>query len=293
MASSDSTGALRSWAPITGRWSIKPELLRYLGPQQDPRYPFGICVTNADLSDGSVSTRVRLSENTEGRILLGYRSPTERYLMAGLGGWGFAYTIGEFEPAFGWRGLAVAGSSANLSPERPYEVKAAVTGQRISLSVDDVRVLDHVLEKPLTGGQLGLFTWGEQPVEFTSFAVERRPGTVFVVMQFSEPYKQLYEEVIKPVTCAFGFRAYHVGEVFGPGMILHDIAQGIVDAKVIIAEITPVKQNVFYELGYAHALVSPQFFLPSGANSCRSISVGTASCSTRIRSVAKNKWRTA
>jgi hypothetical protein len=213
------------------------------------------------LTDGSVSTRVRLSENTEGRILLGYRSPTERYLMAGLGGWGFAYTIGEFEPAFGWRGLAVAGSSANLSPERPYGIKAAVTGQRVSLSVDDVRVLDHVLEKPMTGGQLGVFTWGEQAVEFTAFSLEPRPGTVFVVMQFSEPYKQLYEDAIKPVTSSFGLRAYHVGEVFGPGMILHDIAQGIVDAKAIIAEITPANQNVFYELGYAHALGKPTILL--------------------------------
>jgi len=197
MANSEPAGGARNWAPITGRWSIEPEVVRYLGPQRDSRYPFGICVTNADLTDGSVSTRILLSENTEGRILLGYRSPTERYLMAGLGGWGFAYTIGEFEPAFGWRGLAVAGSSANLSPERPYDVTATVTGQRISLPVGEVRVLDHVLEKPLTGGRLGAFTWGELPVESTAFSLVRRPGTVFVVMQFSEPYRQLYNDVIK------------------------------------------------------------------------------------------------
>jgi nucleoside 2-deoxyribosyltransferase len=56
-------------------------------------------------------------------------------------------------------------------------------------------------------------------------------------------------------------RAYHVGEVSGPGVILHDIAQGIVEAKIIVAEITPVNQNVFYELGYAHALGKPTILL--------------------------------
>jgi nucleoside 2-deoxyribosyltransferase len=44
-------------------------------------------------------------------------------------------------------------------------------------------------------------------------------------------------------------------------MILHDIAQGIVDAQIVIAEITPANQNVFYELGYAHALAKPTILL--------------------------------
>jgi nucleoside 2-deoxyribosyltransferase len=44
-------------------------------------------------------------------------------------------------------------------------------------------------------------------------------------------------------------------------MILHDIAQGIVDAKVVVAEITPANQNVFYEIGYAHALGKPTILL--------------------------------
>jgi nucleoside 2-deoxyribosyltransferase len=48
-------------------------------------------------------------------------------------------------------------------------------------------------------------------------------------------------------------------------MILQDIAQGIAqgiaDAKVVIAEITPANQKVFYELGYAHALGKPTILL--------------------------------
>ena len=235
--------------------------MRYLGSQPSPGPPSGICLTNLSLTDGMISSRIRLSVNKEGRVLLGYRSLTEPYWMAGLGGWEFAYTIGVFEPASGWRALAHAGSIDNLVPEQWYEVRVALEGQRVSLSVDDVRVLQHVLDKPLTGGQVGLFSFGPGEVEFSSFSVEPRPGTVFVVMQFSEPYKQLYEEVIQPVVSELGLRAYHVGEVFGPGMILHDIAQGIIESKVVIAEITPANQNVFYELGYAHALGKPTILL--------------------------------
>ena len=48
---------------------------------------------------------------------------------------------------------------------------------------------------------------------------------------------------------------------FRPGIILEDIVRGIVESKVIIAEITPPNQNVFYELGYAHALRKPAILL--------------------------------
>jgi hypothetical protein len=239
----------RNWAAVVGRWAATPELIQYLGPQPQFPHPLGICLTNVNITGGTITARISPSGDAEGRILLGYRSPTERYVMAGLRGWNFAYSIGEFEPSLGWRALAAAGAATNLTPEQWYQVSVALSGQRISLTVDGVRVLDHVLERPLSGGQAGLFAWGEHPVKFAEYLVDKRPGTVFVVMQFSDPYKQLYQEVIQPVASTFGLQAYHVGEVFGPGMILHDIAQGIVDATVVVAEITPANQNVFYELG--------------------------------------------
>lgn len=269
MALDAESETIRNWAPIVGRWSIEREHVRYLGLQDGrSESPYGVCVTNGDLSDGSVSTRVTLSETsegassrTEGKVLLGYRSPQHRYVMAGLGGWHFAYTIGEFDPASGWRALATAGAEANLSPEQQYNLQVTLTGQRVSVTADGVRVLGHILEKPLSGGQVGLFAFGNGMTNFSHFSIESRPAKLFVVMQFSEPYKQLHEEVIRPVAREFSLQAYHAGEVFRPGVILDDIAQGIVDAKVVIAEITPANQNVFYEIGYAHALGKPTILL--------------------------------
>jgi hypothetical protein len=108
---------------------------------------------------------------------------------------------------------------------------------------------------------LGLFTWGVEKVAFKNLCVRREPGTAFVVMQFSDPYQTLYADVIQPVIESYKLRAYHAGEVFGPGIILEDITRGIVEARIVIAEITPPNQNVFYELGYAHALKKPTILL--------------------------------
>lgn len=251
-----------NWAPVAGRWSFEGERVTYTGPDPDSPVPHGICLTNLRLTEGTVSCRVQFTEpSSEGRILLGYRSLGEGYIMAGIGGWNHAYTVGEYVPTLGWRALALAGAPENLAAKQWYSQSIRLNGQRLQLSVDTVRVLQHVFDRPATSGQVGLFAVGKHPVQFDSFIVEPRPGKIFVVMQFTEPYRQLYEEVIQPTAETFGLRAYHVGEVFGPGVILHDIAQGIVEAEVVIAEITPVNQNVFYELGYAHALNKPTILL--------------------------------
>jgi len=50
--------------------------------------------------------------------------------------------------------------------------------------------------------------------------------------------------------------------VYRPGVILQDIIRGIVESDVIVADITPTENpNVFYELGYAHALQKPTILL--------------------------------
>ena len=43
--------------------------------------------------------------------------------------------------------------------------------------------------------------------------------------------------------------------------MLEDIIEGLVESEVIVAEITPANPNVFYELGYAHALGKPTILL--------------------------------
>ncbi len=80
-------------------------------------------------------------------------------------------------------------------------------------------------------------------------------------MQFGQPLDTLYQEVILPRSEAIGLKVIRIDEVAGPGIIFEDIKRQIAEARIVIAEITAPNQNVFYELGYAHALNKPTILL--------------------------------
>ena len=80
-------------------------------------------------------------------------------------------------------------------------------------------------------------------------------------MQFTSPFDELYEEVIQPVCADLGINSYRASDIYRPGVVLQDIIQGLAESNVIIAEITPANPNVFYELGYSHALHKPVILL--------------------------------
>ena len=255
--------AIPNWVTIAGRWQFpSPNDVVYESPQQQNN-PFGICVSNIRFSGGDAKVTVELPKDESGSasagsasILLGYRSLDQPYITVGLGGHEYAFNITQFNRVQERR-VAAAGCHDNLLPGHPYEIFIRIRGQRLTLEVDAVQVLDHVLDIPPPQGQLGLFTWGRESVVFRNMCVRIEPGTAFVVMQSSDPYQTLYTDVIRPVIESYGLSVYHAGEVFGPGIILKDITFGMVEAKVVIAEITRPNENVFYELGYAHALKKP------------------------------------
>lgn len=76
----------------------------------------------------------------------------------------------------------------------------------------------------------------------------------FVLMPFAAQYTEVYTEVYKPVCAANDLACWRVDEIARPGSITRDIVEGIVDAAVIIADLTSQNPNVFYELGISHAV---------------------------------------
>src|SRR5262249_13243920 len=82
-----------------------------------------------------------------------------------------------------------------------------------------------------------------------------------VAMQFGEPFDTLYRTVIQPGVRNLGLEVVRIDEIAGPGIIFEDIQRNISEAKIVVAEITAANQNVFYELGYAHALGKPTILL--------------------------------
>jgi len=253
--------AAENFVPIAGRWRFEGANASYLGPT-DHDNPFGLCLAPRRFRSGTITVEATLSDTAQmARVVIGYNAATEAYYAVGLGGFDYAYTIVEFIRGRGWNGVKVSGSSAQLQLERPYHLEVEVSGQRVLLSVDSVQVVDFTLPSPLQGDQTGLYAGGTSEIQFQNFRVFTDDPSIFVVMQFGAPYDAWYQEVIQPVSRRAGFKALRADDVYRPGVILQDIIRGIVESDVIVADITPTNPNVFYELGYAHALQKPTILL--------------------------------
>lgn len=75
---------------------------------------------------------------------------------------------------------------------------------------------------------------------------------VFMIMPFKDDIAALYEH-LKDVFCE-NYEFTNAGDLDNQQNILQDIVEGIYEAKVVIADLTGLNPNVFYELGLAHAM---------------------------------------
>lgn len=257
---------VQNWAWIAGRWEYQDANPHYVEPGGGTG-PVGIALTDFRAPNCDVRLKVTFetigskARDSSAGVLLGYAAQEPRYLMVCLGGWESAYSLGEFDPAFGWRAIVKQGSIDNLQPNRPYDLEVSQRGQKVSLAVDHVRVFDHVLSAPLSGNQVGLFAWGWDRLWFRDVQVMKSNPKLFVAMPFAERFAPLYKDVIHRAAEEEGFDVVRIDEVTRPGIIFQDIQCEIADSTAVIAEISGPNSNVFYELGYAHALKKPTILL--------------------------------
>jgi len=76
----------------------------------------------------------------------------------------------------------------------------------------------------------------------------------FVLMPFAAEFDDIYQLGMKPVLHELGFRCERVDEIQHNDSILDRIYRGIQSADIVLADMTGKNPNVFYEVGYAHAL---------------------------------------
>lgn len=76
----------------------------------------------------------------------------------------------------------------------------------------------------------------------------------FVLMPFEPSFSDVYEIGIKETCTTAGAYCERVDEQIFDGRILDRIYNQISKADFIIADMTGRNANVFYEVGYAHAL---------------------------------------
>ena len=85
---------------------------------------------------------------------------------------------------------------------------------------------------------------------------ERKPS-VFVLMPFDPEFDSIYEGVIKSSLEIAGLSVKRADDIQNQRNILRDVFDGIFNSDLIVADLTNLNPNVFYELAIAHAVRKP------------------------------------
>ncbi len=171
--------------------------------------------------------------------------------------------------AFSIKGLRINNKSniytrnvdkSSIKKNYDYEVEISVNGSIVKVSVDGIQILSTNVQV-IVRDQIKIVVRSKSELLIKDFVIKTQRPKVFVVMQFSEEYNQLYSQVIKPVCEEYGYECLRGDEYFTTGTIIKDIIDAINESAIIIADITPNNPNVFYEVGYSHALNKPTILL--------------------------------
>ena len=179
-------------------------------------------------------------------------------IFAGILMGGTPYGIALFKNQK-WEFLESVGSGNQPPTNHWIFVKVRVLGSKIDLFINGVKVCSAL--QNVVKGQVGLFLNAPAEILVRNFAMKTQAPRAFVVMQFSDEFDALYNDVIRPTCEKFGFEVVRADDIYKSGLIIEDITRSIQEASVVIADITPNNPNVFYEVGYAHGIKKPTILL--------------------------------
>lgn len=83
----------------------------------------------------------------------------------------------------------------------------------------------------------------------------------FVIMPFASEFTPIYDQLIKPALEEAGYDVARADSFIDQQNILRDIIVGLAQADLVIADLTTLNANVFYELGLCHGLGIPTIML--------------------------------
>lgn len=259
------------WTVIDGVFQVTGNDFKYAPEQQaasvasgepNPLSSVGLIIGSDRFSGGDIQTKVKISsitENNAAEIVVYFDPNTRTFLSAGIGGKDTSFFIRHWNGQ--WTYHAAAGNKSNLQPNQVYDLRLRTSGNSISLWVDDVNVLSAQIPFSVPPSQTGMHFIGDSAVEVSDFKVSGSNGKAFVVMEFGTPYDDIYIDVISKICSEFDIDAQRADDAYGPGLIIADVVKEIIEADFIVADVTPKNPNVYYEIGYAHAINKPTILL--------------------------------
>lgn len=245
-----------NWIPLSGNASVENGIITYNPVEyqtQSGENAILSCIIKSDtyFSNGEININVVfLEKDATCQIILNHDS--NPWIVIGSNSGSGLWEINKAETGKQIETLSTAGEGSELKLGVDYQIKITVIGSQITMYVNGISIL--YAQQPVFKSQLALFLHSTQQIIVKEVSVESVKLKAFIVMQFSEEYNNLYKEVIKPIVESYGLICERADEVHTTNPILQDIVTSIKESYLIIAEITPSNPNVFYEVGYAHAI---------------------------------------
>lgn len=231
----------------------------------------GKALHSGKISNGTISATVEFKKIEDGfsqafLVLLNYSSinNTEKYVRLGINRLpqtAFEYREFDGNEYNNQKIPKLFGSSINIKENEKYNIKIIIDGSNITLLINDFTITKENIKMGIEGNQVAILCQSTGDIIIHEFSVDTSKRKAFVIMQYSKNYDDLYREVIEPVCKAFDYEVIRADESVSTGMIIQDIISRIQESSVIIADITPDNANVFYEVGYSHALNKPTILL--------------------------------
>lgn len=144
------------------------------------------------------------------------------------------------------------GDTYSLSENIDYSASLYMKGNVFILKINNIEMIK--VYHPITDCNVTFGFLGESETIVSNVTVFSHKPKVFVIMQFSDEYNEIYETIIKPCCEGKNLEVIRADESYSNGFIIGEILNNIKESSVIIADITPDNPNVYYEVGYAHAL---------------------------------------
>lgn len=249
-----------NWVPIRGDFTLNDSKIVFnegtgifLG---NPLIKQGLILSDQKMLAGKIEVDIEfetkeLQTNEEAELVFDYVNESN-FKCVGITGNSYKYEV-KSNINGTWQYLRTSGYVPAL-PKEKLHMEVDIMPSYLRLIIDGVEIFWANMMNPIQRTPIGIWTSGNRKITFTDCKINSQLPEVFIISQFGDIYDQLYDGVIKPLCDKNNIKPIRADEISNSSVILGDIIKSIQMANIIIADITPNNPNVFYELGYAHAI---------------------------------------
>ncbi|WP_158997824.1 hypothetical protein [Pigmentibacter ruber] len=263
--------------PLSGLFELSSTLVTFDGKTEFDKYkykynnekflPIGTLLSNQYFLNGTIKCKIKfvdipdIQENEQqnleqygAEIIINYDTEKKSFLSAGINSI-FGLNIRYFNSQT-WENFSTSQLITKIPKDSEYEIKVEVFGKKIRLFLNDVEILSCQSIYNFKTSQSGVWCIGKTKLIITDFCVEYIKPEIFMIMPFKDNYNERYFKIIKE-SCKKICSLKRADEIYNHGVLLNDIIEHITISSLIIADISEQNPNVYYEIGYAHAMQKP------------------------------------